>query len=297
MLLKRVAYPCRLSDMIPRFGRPVSVISLITNDVIDYIYDVHGHLITQWNQDLLNHGALQRYADAISGQGAPLDNCFGFVDGTVRPISRPDERQRIVYNGHKRVHALKFQSLSLPNGLIGNLYGPVGECFFFKKVLITVFVLCKLSKQVLFSPLIFVSFFLEGRKHDAGMLADSGLLRDLQRHAFSPTGQPMCIYGDLAYPLRVHLQTPFRHVPLAPLMQDYNEAMSALRISVEWLFEDVINSFKFLDYKKNLKIGLSSVGKMYVVCALLRNAITYLYGNTTSDYFGIEPPTLEQYFH
>ena len=129
------------------------------------------------------------------------------------------------------------------------------------------------------------------------MLADSGLLRDLQRHAFSPKGQPMCIYGDLAYPHRVHLQTSFRHVQLTPLMQDYNETMSALRISVEWLFGDVLNSFKFLDYKKNLKIGLSSVGKMYVVCALLRNAITCLYGKTTSDYFVIEPPTLEQYFH
>ena len=131
MFLKRVAYPCRLSDMIPWFGRPISVISLITNDVIDYIYDVHGHYTTQWNQDLPDHGALQRYADAISAQGATLDNCFGFVDGTVRPISRPDERQRIVYNGHKRVHALKFTSLSLPNGLIGNLYGPAGEFFFF----------------------------------------------------------------------------------------------------------------------------------------------------------------------
>ena len=65
MLLKRVAYPCRLSDMIPRFGRPVSVLSLITNDVNDYIYDVHGHLITQWNQDLLNHGALQRYTQVL----------------------------------------------------------------------------------------------------------------------------------------------------------------------------------------------------------------------------------------
>ena len=128
------------------------------------------------------------------------------------------------------------------------------------------------------------------------MSADSGLLRDLQQYAFSPAGQPMCIYGDLAYPLRVHLQTPFRQVPLAPMMQDYNEAMSTLRISVEWLFGDVINSFKFLDSKKNLKIGLSSVGKMYAVCALLRNAITCLYGNNTSDYFGIKPPTLEQYF-
>lgn len=129
------------------------------------------------------------------------------------------------------------------------------------------------------------------------MLADSGLLHDLQRHGFSPAGQPMCIYGDLVYPLYVHLQTPFSHVPLAHLMQECNEAMSALRISLEWLFRDVINSFKFLDYKKNLKIGLSNVGKMYIVCPLLRNAITCLYGNTTSDYFGIEPPTLEQYFH
>ena len=28
-------------------------------------------------------------------------------------------------------------------------------------------------------------------KHDAGMLTDSGLRMDLQRNAFSPTGQPL----------------------------------------------------------------------------------------------------------
>ena len=38
MLLRRVCYPCRYSNMIPQFGRrPVSVISLITNQVMDYI--------------------------------------------------------------------------------------------------------------------------------------------------------------------------------------------------------------------------------------------------------------------
>jgi hypothetical protein len=72
--------------------------------------------------------------------------------------------------------------------------------------------------------------------------------------------------------------------------------MSQVRIAVEWLFGDIANAFKFTDYKKNLKIGLSSVGKMYVVCALLRNAITCLYGNQTSDYFEHDPPTLEEYF-
>ena len=48
--------------------------------------------------------------------------------------------------------------------------------------------------------------------------------------------------------------------------------MSSVQISVEWVFGDIINYFKFMDFKKNLKIGLSAVGKMYSVCARLRNA-------------------------
>lgn len=51
-----------------------------------------------------------------------MQNCFGFFGGTVRAIARPDNNQRVVYNGHKRVHALKFQSLALPNGIIGHLW-------------------------------------------------------------------------------------------------------------------------------------------------------------------------------
>ena len=41
---------------------------------------------------------LQVYANAVSVKGSPLDNCFGFIDGTVRPICRPRENQRVVYN-------------------------------------------------------------------------------------------------------------------------------------------------------------------------------------------------------
>ena len=43
MLLKRFAYPCRYSDMVPRFGRPVPVLSMVTNEVLDYIYTAHSH--------------------------------------------------------------------------------------------------------------------------------------------------------------------------------------------------------------------------------------------------------------
>ena len=127
ILLKRTSFPCRYSDMIYRFGRPVPVLSMITNRVIDFLYDTHAYRLTQWNDTILNPLALQTYADAIHRKGAAFENCFGFVDGTVRPICRPKENQRIVYNGHKRIHALKFQSVSIPCGLIANLYGPVGR--------------------------------------------------------------------------------------------------------------------------------------------------------------------------
>ena len=79
-------------------------------------------------------------------------------------------------------------------------------------------------------------------------------------------------------------------------MEYYNKAMSEVRVSVEWLFGDIMNFFKCWDFKKNLKIGLSSVRKMYIVCALLQNAITCLHGNQTSQVFNLEPPTLEEYF-
>ena len=83
---------------------------------------------------------------------------------------------------------------------------------------------------------------------------------------------------------------------LTPAQQDFNTSMSTVRSSVEWIFGDIVNYFKFLDFKKNLKIGLSAVGKMYVTCALMQNARSILYGSVTSEYFGLDAPSLEEYF-
>ena len=130
VILKRFSYPCRLSDMISTFGRSVPELSMISNEVTEWLYNVHGHRITEWNHFIMSPNLLQTYSEAIHDKGAALENCFGFVDGTVRPISKPGVNQRAVYNGHKRVHAIKFQSLALPNGLFGHLFGPVGKGIF-----------------------------------------------------------------------------------------------------------------------------------------------------------------------
>ena len=85
------------------------------------------------------------YTDAIHNKGAALD-CFAFVDGTVRPICRPIENQRIVYNGHKRVHALTFHPIALPNSLIGHMYGSADKNMSFSYIL-------KSPSQIVFSVL------------------------------------------------------------------------------------------------------------------------------------------------
>ena len=125
--LRRAAYPCRYSDLIQRFVRPVPELRMISNLVMDTIYQQHHHRLTQWNNTLLSPALLETYAHAVYQKGSPSSSCFGFIDGTVRPICKPGENQRIVYNGHKRVHALKFQSVALPNGIIASMYGPVGN--------------------------------------------------------------------------------------------------------------------------------------------------------------------------
>ena len=60
--------------------------------------------------------------------------------------------------------------IATPNGLVADLYVPV-----------------------------------EGRRHNSGMLADSAILRLLQQYPINQNGNQMCIYRDLAYPLRPQL--------------------------------------------------------------------------------------------
>ena len=82
------------------------------------------------------------------------------------------------------------------------------------------------------------------------MLADSNLLQDLEAHAYSTTGEVMSIDGETAYLLWVRLQAPYRN-PYTPEMQNFNRAMRTVRVSVEWLFGDITNYFRFVDLKKS----------------------------------------------
>ena len=74
--------------------------------IAEHIHREYGHLLTNLDMAWLDP---VRFSAVIHDKGAPLDNCWGFIDGTARPISRPCRGQAVVFSGHKRTHCLKFQ--------------------------------------------------------------------------------------------------------------------------------------------------------------------------------------------
>lgn len=248
---------------------------------MDDIYSRFKHLLEDLNQSWLDPVA---FSTSVHQAGAPLQNCWGFIDGTARPVARPIRNQRIIYSGHKRLHCLKFQvglsvitcvhivvyaatlystsymqSVVAPNGLIANMFGP-----------------------------------LPGRRHDAFMLSVSGLLSKLDSLT-RQVGSPFVIYGDPAYPISSTILAPYKGSSLTAQQQQFNTEMSRVRVSVEWAFGKVLQYFSYLDFKRSNKILLQPIGKYYLVATLLINCHTCLYGSQTSTFFKTSPPSLEDY--
>ena len=119
---------------------------------------------------------------------------------------------------------------------------------------------------------------VEGRRHDVFILSVSGLPNKI-RAINQPNGQPYVLYGDPAYGLSQNIVSPYRGQQLTQAERDFNRAMSAVRVSVEWTFGKIIQQFAYLDFKKNQKVLLQPVGKYYMVGTLLTNCHTCLYGS------------------
>ena len=70
--------------------------------------------------------SLQTYADAITKKVSALPNCFGHIDGTVRPICRAQENEKS-YTKDTKNSAVKTPTVALRCGMIANMYEPVGS--------------------------------------------------------------------------------------------------------------------------------------------------------------------------
>ena len=94
---------------------------------------------------------------------------------------------------------------------------------------------------------------MEGIKHDSAMLTMSNFCNWLVWYSRKANGEALSIYVDPAYPLRLQLQDAFKNQNITPQQAYFKKLMSTY--------------FCILDYKKNLKIELIVVAKIYCVCA------------------------------
>lgn len=257
ILLNRLSYPNRLSQLIQSFARSPSMISRIFNHALCDLYDRFQHKLHSIHHTYANFESFAELIGAVS----PLSSCVGFVDGTVRPMCRPIYDQRTSYNGHKRTHAIKFQGVMFPDGIIAAMHGP-----------------------------------FEGKRHDATLLAESPLMQQMSELPLRQDGSMYTLYGDPAYPLLQQLITPFRG-QVTPDQQEFNRRMSSVRESVEFGFGKIEQYFAFCNYKKNLKLLLQPIGKIYLIATLLTNCHTCMYGSQVNTLFESQPPSLEEYLN
>ena len=75
-----------------------------------------------------------------------------------------------------------------------------------------------------------------------------------------------------------------------------NRAMSKVRESVEWAFANVLNLWKFVSYRYALQLLALPVEQVFGTAVLLTNMHTCLYGNEISEYYGLNPPNIRNYF-
>ncbi len=187
-----------------------------------------------------------------------------------------DLMQESAYSGYSKRHGLKILTVTLPNGLIGALYGAISAI-----------------------------------ENDNGTLNLSNLNVDMMRLQPEVTqarqhGEDILyysLYGDAIF----HCSTASPAATDNLLQGDLNvreeaenASMRQIRMSAEWLYETATNLFHILESKYNKHLlGHNRepnlvVGQQLRVLILIDNIYVCLNGSKFSRFFNIIPLTLEE---
>jgi hypothetical protein len=143
--MNRLVYPGRYDDLCDIFGRDYSAWSRAFTWFIEYMMTTWGHLVSgnlrYWAPHFPSFSeAIRQKIIEKGGEHYQSIRCCAFVDCTVIQTSRPDAGnaqpgpnaprynrfiQQAAFNGWKKFHGYKYQTLEAPNGLALDLWGPM----------------------------------------------------------------------------------------------------------------------------------------------------------------------------
>lgn len=243
------------------FGWSVPRLSRIIRHISSWIHRRWNHLldVTSPRHHILNPRRLDYYAAAIKRK-TRSSSIWGAIDGTVRPLAMPIIGQKFTYNGHKRYHALKWQFITTPDGLI------------------------------------FVNGPFDGNRHDSIMAKETLLVQWAERSARGEDGTQRYLYGDQAYSVSAAIISPFKGNLLDSRQQKCNTVMSKYRVTVKWSIGLISMQWRRFRDKQYQRTGLTPVALDWKTAVIISNAHACLVGNQISIAMGCNPPTLEEFF-
>jgi hypothetical protein len=256
MLLRKLVWPVRLTDLAVEFGLDTSSTGRIINEMATTLMRLYGDHLQFWPGVTASHVA--RCAAAITAHSPEVIDIWGFIDGTGRSIARPVEHQRPLYSGYKRHHQVNYQGVVTPDGLIVSCMGPY-----------------------------------VGSKNDLNMLVESGLEATLES-LVKQHGRTLLLYADLIYKGHALIMRGFE-AAVDMRERQYNVFMSGLRVHIETAFGNVTQLFSGTDLKRAQKTGLSPTSAYYLSAVLLTNVHTCMHPESSNVPWLLQPPTVEEY--
>ncbi|SCU79166.1 LAFA_0B01200g1_1 [Lachancea sp. 'fantastica'] len=264
IFIVRMRSGCTYTVLTSICGREPTTISKIITFMTCYLFHIVSPSLSVANAPwLASRLSLIDQSLLRSNKSVPNSRIVGFIDGTHVKIARPhgsSELQNSAYSGHKKTHILKYQAVTTPDGTCIDLAGPFA-----------------------------------GSQHDSFLLANSGLYGRL-KPALKISSVQYRIYGDPAYRSSDVHTVGFKGQNLTAAEKNYNKTLAKSRVSIEWFFGAVKNNFQIFNALGKLKVGrVRFCGAYFTIAVFLTNLKHCLEGSQGSKYFGIDPPSFEEF--
>jgi hypothetical protein len=269
LLLRKHHRNVVFTELESEFGYRHSTLSKIFAGAERLLLELHGQRLTDHMPFFVDRFAM--YNDALhrhfirKNDICPPEavNCCGFLDRTSVRTGRPRDWnvQEALYSMHSEFHCVAYQGFTGMDGMIIHFFG--GE---------------------------------PGCRNDKRLLAQSGLNNLLQQLQQGQETQYWA-YCDKCYVDLSHVRSAHTIQALNIFEALFNNIMGVVRVTVEWTFSKLKSVPKLVGRGDSMMHLQQSNVDAHIKCAaLITNMHTCLYGSNASMYFGVLPPTLEEYF-
>lgn len=284
LVLERCALGLRYLDLQQKYHIHHSTICRGVNYFAKWFNENWGYLLRDnldfWgdyledSRDAVKNKMLSQYDFNVDEEIEDEFTIAMFIDCTIirtdRPGGGPVEPgvfaarypflvQEALYNGWKKCHGIKKQSIGMANGMAFH-----------------------------------VSKGYSCRRNDLHVLNETNIDdRLVELTIGNPPAERFTCYGDSAYPMSQRISCRRDGEEFTEL----NKAMNGCRESIEWMYRDVTQYWKIIQTKRTFRLltGYEKADNIIDLCFQFNNAWNTMNHNECSQWFDCAPPTFEVY--